>query len=340
MKPIFITSMSFVGSLLALSLGSDGLVGQPSATRKTTTSTPLRTADGQPDLEGIWNFGTGTPLQRPPELAGKESLTPEEAARFEEQRAAASRNARARPGNVGSYNDFWNEARGPADWTKRTSLITDPPNGQLPPMTSEAAKREAERAAAAANPGGPEDFAMADRCIRGFNAGPPMLPGPYNNNVQLFQTRDVVVIYNEMVHKARIVLLDGRPPVRSTIRLYSGDSRGRWDGDTLVVETTNFREGGQLWINRQVGPLLHRTATDENLHLIERFTRTAPNTLLYEFTVNDLTTWTQPWSAALTMNKTDERIYEYACHEGNYAVANTLAGARAQEKAAGAATRP
>jgi hypothetical protein len=150
----------------------------------------------------------------------------------------------------------------------------------------------------------------------------------------------VVVIYNEMVHKARIVLLDGRPPVRSTIRLYSGDSRGRWDGDTLVVETTNFREGGQLWINRQVGPLLHRTATDENLHLIERFTRTAPNTLLYEFTVNDLTTWTQPWSAALTMNKTDERIYEYACHEGNYAVANTLAGARAQEKAAGAATRP
>jgi hypothetical protein len=321
--------------------GSTGVIGQTqSALEKPTTRTAPRTADGQPDLEGVWNFGTRTPLQRPPELAGKEVLTPEEAATFEDQRAARARNAQARPGSVGSYDDFWNEPGDAADWTKRTSLITDPRDGQLPPMVPEAEKREVTRAMAAAKPGGPEDFAMADRCIRGFNAGPPMIPGPYNNNVQIFQSREFVVIYNEMNHSARIVPLDDRPGLTSAIRLYTGDSRGRWEGDTLIVETTNFKGEGQLWINRQVGALLHRTTTDENLHLTERFTRTAADTLLYQFTVNDPTTWTRPWSAALSMTKSDERIFEYACHEGNYGLANTLSGERYQEKAAGTAKRP
>jgi hypothetical protein len=167
-----------------------------------------------------------------------------------------------------------------------------------------------------------------------------MIPGPYNNNVQILQARDAVVIYNEMVHHARIVALNGASAPRATIRRYMGVSLGRWDVDTLIVETTNFKGDGQLWINRQVNGLLHRTTTDENLHLIERFRRTAPDTLLYEFTVNDPTVWTQPWSASMTMQKSDERIYEYACHEGNYAIANMLSGARAAEAAASGKARP
>jgi hypothetical protein len=327
-------SVLIVGTTLAISFVSNPACRQ-TATRASADGRQMvsRTPDGDPDLQAVWNFSTGTPLERPPELAGKETLTPAEAAKFEEERTARAAKAQATTRSVGSYNDFWNERGAPPDWTKRTSLITDPRNGRLPAMTPAAEWKEVARAAAAANPGGPEDFVMADRCIRGFNAGPPMINGPYNNNVQIFQSRDVVVIYNEMVHHARIVPLKGEPLPQSVIPRYSGVSLGRWQGETLVVETTNFKGDGQLWINRQVGDLLHRTATDENLHLIERFTRTAPDTLLYEFTVSDPTVWTQPWSASLTMNKSEERIYEYACHEGNYAIANMLAGARAAEAA-------
>ena len=330
--------VGWLGSLLwvatLMSLGSQGIVGQSTsaALKKVEAPSVRRTPDGQPDLQGVWSFATLTPLQRPPELAGKEVLTPEEAAKFQEQLAARREEARRRPGAIVSYNEIWNEGGVHGDWTKRTSLITDPKDGRLPPMTPEAEKRHEARAQADARASGPEDFSLADRCIRGFNAGPPMIPGPYNNNVQLFQTRDAVVIYNEMVHHARIVPLDGRPALGSGIRRYSGDSRGRFEGDTLIVETTNFVGNGQLWINWGAGGLLYRAATDQNLHLVERFTRTDGDTLLYEFTVNDPTVWTRPWSAAVRMSHIDERLYEYACHEANYGLPNMLENARAAEK--------
>ena len=185
--------------------------------------------------------------------------------------------------------------------------------------------------------GAPEHMTTWDRCLLGFNAGPPMLGGGYNANVQIFQTRDHVVLLNEMVHDARIIPMDGRP--FGTVKQWRGESRARWDGDTLVVETKNFRSEGTGTLSlRGLG-----TAADENLHLIERFKRLDSGTLQYEYTVNDPTVWSKPWTVSMTMDKSDEQLYEYACHEGNYAMRNMLAGARAREKneiaAAGTPTR-
>ena len=217
-----------------------------------------------------------------------------------------------------AYNDFWWDFGKKIVGTRRTSLIVDPPDGRIPALTEAAKQRAATRMQRYQRTAvGPEDRGVGERCILGFNSGPPMAPSAYNNNVQIFQTRDNVAIYNEMVHDARVVPLDGRP--HGTIPQWTGSSRGRWDGDTLVVETTNF---------------LRETSfrnSSSTLHLIERFSRVAPDTLLYEFTVEDPTTWTKPWSAAIPMLKTEDKIYEYACHEGNYGMTNLLAGARLEE---------
>jgi hypothetical protein len=210
---------------------------------------------------------------------------------------------------------------------KRTSLVVDPPDGRIPPMTPEGQARATRRAEALRRPAtGPEDRPLYERCIVGFNSGPPMIPSGYNNNFQLFQTRNHVVILNEMVHDARIVPTDGRPPLGQAIRQWAGDSRGRWEGDTLVVETKNFT-------NKGTGTISLRVTTDENLHLIERFRLIDANTLEYAFTVNDPTTWTRPWSAVVHMARSEDLMYEYACHEGNYGMEGILAGARADEKA-------
>ena len=204
---------------------------------------------------------------------------------------------------------------------KWTSLIFDPSDGRIPALAPEGQKRAADRAEARRQhpSDGPEDRLLAERCLH-FNAGPPLVPGPYNNYVQLMQFPDHVVMFNEMIHDARIVPIEGRPHVAPSIRKWLGDSRGRWDGSTLVVDTTNFTDRTNF------------RGSSENMHLVERFTRVDADTIRYEFTVDDPTTFTRPWSAALPMSRSKDPILEYACHEANYALADILRGARAEEK--------
>ena len=292
---------------------------------------------GDPDLQGIWDFRTITPMERPAELAGKAVLTAEEAADFE-----ARENRRlnrdlvdpetggaiyppASQGGVVPYNEFWYDRGNSLVEDRRTSLIVDPPDGRIPPLTAEAAERAAARSAYRRDHPADswEDRSLGDRCIVGFNAGPPMVPRAYNNNVQLLQIPGYVVILNEMVHNARIVRLDGSP--HGTIRQWVGDSRGHWEGPTLVVEIRSFGE--------QAG---FRGST-ANLRVVERFTRVGPDSLGYEFTVEDPETWTRPWTALVPMRKTEGPMFEYACHEGNYAMEGILGGARAEERAAASA---
>jgi hypothetical protein len=325
---------SIGGVLIAVAwLASVVVAGQaqPAAARKppaaAKTWTPSRGPDGHPDLQGTWSFATLTPLERPSALAGKRVLTDEEAAEFEKQTLERS-NADRRDGGTQAdvsraYNDFWYDRGTKVVGTKRTSLVVDPPDGRIPPLTPEGqtrvqARADARRARGPAD--GPEDRPLSERCILGFNSGPPMVPGGYNQNVQLFQTPGYVVIFNEMVHSPRVVPMDGRP--HGSVRQLVGDSRGHWDGETLVVDTTNF-----------TAETMFRGST-EKLHLVERFTRVDANTLMYEFTVDDPATWTKPWTAQVPMTLSDGPIYEYACHEGNYGMEGILRGTRAEEKAA------
>ena len=289
----------------------------------------LRTPDGYPDLQGLWNFSTATPMQRPDDLAGRDTLTAEEAAEWEQalaerRRAGDSTSPTASLEARVSYEQaIWFE-QGNSLERQRTSLIIDPPNGRIPAVRPDAeARGQLTRLLRGRHAHGPEDRGVSERCLLGFNSGPPMTPSVYNNNMQLFQTADHVVILNEMVHSARIIPLDGRGPLPEGLRQWVGDSRGSWEGDTLVVVTTNF---------------LRETAfggSSANLHLVERISRVDADTLRYEFTVSDPTTWAAPWTARVDMTRTDEPLYEYACHEGNYSMASSLSGARALEAAEG-----
>jgi hypothetical protein len=284
-----------------------------------------RPADGRPDLQGVWNFSSLTPLERPAQFAGKAVLTDDEAAQFEEQareRNNADRKRETAEADVAvAYNDAWYDRGTRVVGDKRTSLIVDPPDGKIPALTPEGQARANARAEARRQRGsadGPEDRSLAERCLM-FNAGPPLLPGPYNNNLQIVQTAAYVVIGNEMIHDARIIPLDGRPHLPKTIRRWQGDPRGHWEGNTLVVDTTNFSDRTNF------------RGADENLHLIERFTRVGARTLNYEFTIDDPTVFSRPWTVSLPMTLSDGQIYEYACHEANYAMSGMLKGARAKE---------
>jgi hypothetical protein len=289
--------------------------------------TAARTPWGDPDLSGVWDFRTLTPLERPTELSGKELLSDEDAAKYEEKTVRSlDKDLRASDGITAeqdvrnAYNQFWWDY-GTKLTDNRTSLIVDPPDGKIPPRTEAAQKRMDARAAALERPAeGPEDRTPWERCILGFNAGPPMSPSAYNNNVHVFQVPGFVVLLTEMVHDARIVPMDGRPPLPAHIRQWRGDSRGRWEGDTLVVETTNFTDKTSF------------RGSGTELRLVERFTRVAADTLLYEYTMDDPESFARPWSAAFPMTRTEEPMFEYACHEGNYGMFNLLEGARAQEK--------
>ena len=328
-----------VASTAPISVAGQGPASAAKASAGAKKWTPPRTSDGQPDLQGVWEFATITPMERPKELAGKQVLTAEEAAEFEvEHNRRENRDlidpekggSIYPPGAVVPYNEFWYDRGSKVIGTRRTSLIVDPADGRIPPLTPEAQKRLDALAVAQREdqlPGGHphadswEDRSVTDRCILGFNSGPPMVPGAYNNNVQIFQSPEYVVIHNEMNHNARIVPLDGRPHLTQQLRPWAGDSRGRWEGNTLVVDTRNFFRETSL------------RGSGANTHLVERFTRVDPDTIDYEFTVDDSTTWTSPWTASFPLTKSRSQLFEYACHEGNYALKGILAGARAQENA-------
>ena len=316
-----------------------GLLAPASASAQPSTpstSTVPRTPDGHPDLQGVWDFGSVTALQRPAALADKEFLTDEDVAALEAQAAAGRVDRPPRAGDPGSYNQFWFARGTTVAGTRRTSLIVDPPAGRLPPYTREGEARMAAREEARRRNAGPEDRDVDERCILGFNSGPPMLPGAYNNFVQVFQGPGHVAILNEMVHDVRLVPLDGRPSLPQQIRQWKGDSRGRWEGDTLVIETMNFMAIGTA----HPAPNMERLeATGSHLRLVERLRRLDAETLLYEFTMDDPTAWTMPWSVELTMTRSDDALYEYACHEGNYGLFNILAGARTAEDAAQSGSR-
>jgi hypothetical protein len=323
-----------------LSLASMPVAGQASlagekaktagAQAKTAKAwTPTRTPDGQPDLQGIWSNATVTPLERPAELAGKATLTEQEAAVYEKQMVERSNVDRRPPVGTeadvaGAYNEAWTDRGTKVVKTRRTSLIVDPPDGRIPPLTPEAQKKALDRAEARRlHPAdGPEDRPLNERCILTVTTGPPMLPGPYNNNYQIVQTPEAVVILNEMIHDTRTVFMDGRPHLPQNVRQWKGDSIGHWEGDTLVVDTTNFTDKTNF------------RGSGENLHLVERFTRADADTLLYQFTVDDPASFTRPWTAVIASTKTEGPIFEFACHEGNYAMRGILSGARAEEKKA------
>ena len=304
-----------------------GALAQPPADGAGGSAAP-RTAWGDPDLQGRWTNTTTTPLERPEELAGREFLTEEERAARDEAGDVAreQRGLDAGTGETGSYNNFWVE-RGVR--MARTSLIVDPPEGRLPPLTPAEAQRRAGREAYRnREPNGPEDRNLYERCLsRGLPGA--MMPGFYNHNYQIFQTPGYVVILVEMIHDARIIPLDGRPHADPRIRQWLGDSRGRWEGDTLVVETSNF-----IPVN---GRALTVFGAGESTQLVERFTRVDDGSIDYRFTVSDPTEYTRPWTASIPMTNLEGLLYEYACHEGNYGLENILAGTRAAERRAGAA---
>jgi hypothetical protein len=317
-----------VAGTVALGLAADLAQANPSQ----SYSVP-RTSDGKPDLQGIWANNNATPLERPKILEGRALLTEQEVAALKQRyadifagdgdaafgdaifEAVLSDVQKYKPTTfdvqTGNYNAFWLVER---DFDNRTSLITDPPDGRMPPVLPQAATRQMV-AYPTQSADGPEDRGLTERCI---TFGVPDVLAGYNSYYQVVQTPDAVVLYAEKIHDARIIPLDGRPHAPSSIRTWLGDSRGRWEGDTLVVETVNLRRSFLI--------------ASDRLKLVERFTRVGPNTLHYEITVDDPETWTRPWTFMIPLRRTEQAIYEYACHEGNIGLAGILSGARAEER--------
>jgi hypothetical protein len=287
----------------------------------------VRTPWGHPDLQGLWTNSTITPLERPAKFAGREFLTDEEARALDVEAAVRGdqRSANKAADVDGAYNQFWWE-RGNTVGTRRTSLIVDPPDGRLPPLTPEGEKRAAAvtgRLRGTAS--GPEDRNLAERCV---TRGAPKLPGGYNNNFQIVQTPEYVAIMQEMIHETRIIPLDGRPHLPQWMGLFLGDSRGRWEGDTLVVETTNYHPLSPF------NSYNFARGAGEQLRVVERFRRIDAQTIDHQFTVEDPTTFTRSYTVAVPMTRMDDQIFEYACHEGNYGMIGILKGARALEREA------
>jgi len=312
--------------VVAVAFAGTSLAAQSMASRKGWT--PPKTPDGQPDLQAIWTNATITPFERPADLRDKAFLTEAEAAAIERQ-ASTRRDEEAppRPGDVGNYNQFWFDSGEHVVTTRRTSLVIDPPDGRVPLRPEAEAARDYN---SARERDSPEFMSVWDRCItRGAPAG--MFPAGYNNAYQIVQSKNYVVIHYEMIHEARIIPIDGRPHLPANVRLWNGDPRGRWEGNTLVVDTTNYNNKG--WISTSAaGGRIKGVPQTESLHVVERFTPIDANTIDYEATIDDPKMFTRPWTVSVPLHRDPTyRIYEYACHEGNYAVGNILRGARAAE---------
>jgi hypothetical protein len=283
------------------------------------------------NLEGIWNSATTTPLERPPQLKDKAFFTPEEAAAWNRQFAERNRDpsaeALAKSRSTGTYNAFYREFGTLTVKTLRTSIIVEPPDGRIPALTPEAAEIRRRRIEAQRNGEQAEDLGLQDRCLAFLSAGPPMLPYSYNSNYQIVQTPQALVVHSEMIHDARIVHLDGRPHPPPSVRLWMGHSVGRWEGSTLVVDTTNFNDAGGFY-----GDAGGNFGWDRSLRLTERFSLFDADTLLYEFEIDNPTAFTRPWKGELTMARSNEKLFEFACHEGNHSLPNMLKGYRSVER--------
>jgi hypothetical protein len=328
-KTLSVRACRRVAAIVAVVAAAVPVAGQskPAPPKASTSSAVPRTADGHPDLQGVWLFATLTPLQRPDNLAGRTHLTDEEIATIEER--AGNRKE--------TFGLFPDESR--YSWDKRSSLIVDPPDGKIPAMTPDGQKRQDVLSARRKAVEHPEDLPIYERCIVGFNSGPPVLPGGYNQHMLLVQTRDYFMMNVEMVHEARIIPLDGRPHLPNQLRQWNGSSRARWEGDTLVITSTNFKNAtGTLVLDGNLARTGIGWSPDENLKLTERFTRLDNNRMYYEFTIDDPTVWAKPWTARIPLTRKDTSLYEYACHEGNHDFGFILSGQRNIEKDAAAKT--
>ena len=322
-------------AILAASVMAASVAGQAPSNSSGRPWTAPKTPSGQPDLQGVWTNNGVTPMQRPEALKDREFLTAAElenlkrraAELFDSQQAGdligdrlfqeiiKDPNLRPFDPDTGNYNSFWLVDR---SIDNRTSLIIDPPNGRLPPrVTKPAQGGRRPQEAGSAGPANPEDLSNGERCI---TYGVPWLVAGYNSYIEIFQTPTHVAILQEMIHDVRIVPLDGRPHINSSVRPWNGDSRGRYEGDTLVVTTTNY------------SPKTRLQGSSENLRLTERFRRISADTLEYKLTFEDPSTWTQPWTMMIPLKRSDEKVYEYACHEGNHSLTGILSGARLLEK--------
>ena len=339
-------NLLFAGALaftLALTQGSATAQTQPVKAKSAGSTWKMpRTADGKPDLQGVWANNNATPLERPKELAGRKFLTEQEVAALKKKAdelfsdgnsdaafgdtlflsvlanvQGAKKGFKSVDGETGDYSSVWTVQR---DWDNRTALITDPADGRLPSMPAEAQKRsQAAQARIKDLPAGPEDRSLSERCI---TFGSPRLGAGYNSYFQIFQSPKVVALEMETIHDTRLIPLDGSPHLPASVQTWLGDSRGHWEGDTLVVDTTNYRPG------------LFMQISTEKLHVVERYTRTGDNSIQWEITIDDPGAWTKPWTAMIPLRRSKDALYEYACHEGNYGLQGILAGARAEEKAA------
>jgi len=329
------------GIALLLTLPAGPATAQSAAGKstKTTTWTAPRTPDGHPDFQGVWANNSATPLERPKIVEGRAYLTEQEVAALKTKAAELFDNGnsdaaffdqvfetvlanvkgsktgfKSTDGQTGDYSSVWTESR---DWDTRTSLITDPADGRLPPITPQAAERQRSRfAAPGGRPAGPEDRSLSERCI---TYGTPQLVAGYQSYRQIVQSPATVAIMTEMIHDTRVIPLDGLPHLPAGVQSWDGDARGHWEGDTLVVDSTNFKPGA------------FRNVSTEKLRVVERFTRTGPETLEWEVRIDDPGAWTKPWAAKILLRRANKAVYEYACHEGNYGLMDILAGARHEE---------